>query len=250
MMRFFKPSACGSASRLSEKMIPSETPPPTSSRSAACSTPAQAWSCRFPSSKRSSARPAPSASWPSACAVAERLRSPSGRPGLPDPRRRGAGARPASGKGRFAGRGDCARAGGAAARPVSHGGTQPVRCLAVGRRLPPHAEYLLLLRLLLRGAVFHSPPKVRGLFPEHSPPSGLTVRVAGDCDGCGVCIEVCMARAIRLDGGRAAIDPADCKGCGRCAEVCPRKAIVMEMDGTGHPGNELLKRYYARTVVT
>lgn len=92
--------------------------------------------------------------------------------------------------------------------------------------------------------------KSEGFFRNIHRLPGLTVRVPGDCDGCGACVEVCMARAIRLDGGRAAIDPADCKGCGRCVEVCPRGAIVMEMEGDLQPGGELLKRYYTRTVVT
>jgi len=92
--------------------------------------------------------------------------------------------------------------------------------------------------------------KSEGFFRNIHRLPGLTVRVAADCDGCGACARVCMARAITLEGGTASIRLEECKGCGMCAEVCPRKAIVMEMDGTGHPGNELLNRYYARTVVT
>jgi len=91
--------------------------------------------------------------------------------------------------------------------------------------------------------------KSEGFFRNIHRLPGLTVRIAGGCDGCGVCVEVCMARAIRLSEGRASIDPADCKGCGRCVEACPRGAIVMEMEGGAGIEEGLLEIYRRRTSI-
>ena len=45
------------------------------------------------------------------------------------------------------------------------------------------------------------------------------------CDGCGRCRDVCRFGAVRMDAGRAVIDPLSCEGCGVCVWNCPRKAI-------------------------
>jgi ferredoxin len=59
---------------------------------------------------------------------------------------------------------------------------------------------------------------------------GVTVRVNGQCVGCGICTEgVCFADAIRLENGRAVIDLA-CRGCGRCVDVCPQGAIDLSIE--------------------
>ncbi|MCU0844772.1 MAG: 4Fe-4S binding protein [Spirochaetes bacterium] len=91
--------------------------------------------------------------------------------------------------------------------------------------------------------------KSEGFFRNIHRLPGLSVRITPDCDGCGACVAPCMARAIRLEGGRASIDTGDCKGCGRCIEMCPRKAVVMEMDGKVRPEDEILGIYRARTVI-
>ncbi len=91
--------------------------------------------------------------------------------------------------------------------------------------------------------------KSEGFFRNIHRLPGLTVRVTSECDGCGACVGVCMARAIRLSEGRASIDPVDCKGCGRCVEVCPQKAIVMEMETDARVGGDILNIYRERTVI-
>ena len=51
-----------------------------------------------------------------------------------------------------------------------------------------------------------------------------TIDVAA-CTGCGVCLEVCAAEAIRLVDGAAAIVPDICTGCGQCITVCYMEGI-------------------------
>lgn len=55
-----------------------------------------------------------------------------------------------------------------------------------------------------------------------------------NCDGCGLCIEVCPYRAITLveeerPGGNlmkiVVIDPVLCKGCGICQGTCPKRGV-------------------------
>ena len=89
--------------------------------------------------------------------------------------------------------------------------------------------------------------KSEGFFGNIHRLPGLRVAVGIGCDGCGTCVEVCMARAITLNGGRALINQDDCKGCGMCVEACPRTAIIMTMKGPADAGEELLRVYGKRT---
>lgn len=52
----------------------------------------------------------------------------------------------------------------------------------------------------------------------------------GKCIGCGICMERCFIKAIKIDNGRCAIDDERCRVCGRCAESCPVKAILVTYD--------------------
>jgi ferredoxin len=45
------------------------------------------------------------------------------------------------------------------------------------------------------------------------------------CNGCGECVKICPVNAIRMEGGKAKIDPFQCVGCGACVPVCPVEAI-------------------------
>lgn len=58
---------------------------------------------------------------------------------------------------------------------------------------------------------------------------GVNVSVTGDCSGCGVCIDACFIKAIKMVDGVASISDM-CRGCGRCVESCPQKAIRIEID--------------------
>jgi len=57
-------------------------------------------------------------------------------------------------------------------------------------------------------------------------PGLVAVVDEGKCTACGICREVCPARAIIVDQG-ARIDPAKCDGCGRCVADCPQDAISL-----------------------
>jgi len=48
------------------------------------------------------------------------------------------------------------------------------------------------------------------------------------CTGCGACVSHCPVGAIRVAGGRAAIDPKVCIGCADCIVVCPEKTIHVD----------------------
>lgn len=45
------------------------------------------------------------------------------------------------------------------------------------------------------------------------------------CVGCGKCAEICPGHTIRVEGGKAQIDPKGCIRCFCCHEMCPAKAI-------------------------
>ena len=45
------------------------------------------------------------------------------------------------------------------------------------------------------------------------------------CEGCGSCVKRCAQGALRLEDGRAAVDPDRCVLCAYCSRVCPMFAI-------------------------
>ncbi len=50
------------------------------------------------------------------------------------------------------------------------------------------------------------------------------------CIGCSRCMKVCPTEAIRIFGGRAAIQEHRCVDCGKCYEVCPVEAVTIKDD--------------------
>ncbi|MBR4636433.1 MAG: aldo/keto reductase [Clostridia bacterium] len=45
------------------------------------------------------------------------------------------------------------------------------------------------------------------------------------CEGCGACVAACHNHALRLENGRAVVDPDKCALCSYCARVCPQFTI-------------------------
>ena len=58
------------------------------------------------------------------------------------------------------------------------------------------------------------------------------------CIGCSRCMKICPTEAIRIHGGKAAIQEHRCIDCGRCYEVCPAQAIRLKDDDF-----EAIRRY-------
>ena len=48
------------------------------------------------------------------------------------------------------------------------------------------------------------------------------------CTGCGLCIDVCPVRALRMDGAVAVVDMTRCDLDGICIPACPVQAIHYE----------------------
>ena len=48
------------------------------------------------------------------------------------------------------------------------------------------------------------------------------------CIGCGVCIEICKAGAIKLRNGSAKVSDS-CISCGTCVSYCPQNAISLDL---------------------
>lgn len=55
--------------------------------------------------------------------------------------------------------------------------------------------------------------------------------VAGDCDGCGACVEACPEKAVTVESGAAVIDRGTCLNCGQCARACPTGAMRIQKTG-------------------
>lgn len=70
---------------------------------------------------------------------------------------------------------------------------------------------------------------------------GVEVMVAGDCQGCGTCVENCFVNAISLVNDRAVISDG-CRGCGRCVLSCPEQAIELKHPDMDSLNNDLINR--------
>lgn len=64
--------------------------------------------------------------------------------------------------------------------------------------------------------------------PEGKDPRPQLSLVSGRCLRCGICVEVCPAKAIRPSPGASPVtDRAKCVTCGRCVHACPAGARVL-----------------------
>lgn len=75
------------------------------------------------------------------------------------------------------------------------------------------------------------------------------LRVSTDhkrCTACGLCVNECFMKAIRLSEGLILHDDSLCKGCGRCATVCPEHATIIEIENIDEAIGDLVGRIEER----
>jgi predicted Fe-Mo cluster-binding NifX family protein/NAD-dependent dihydropyrimidine dehydrogenase PreA subunit len=53
------------------------------------------------------------------------------------------------------------------------------------------------------------------------------------CAGCGICVDVCPAGAIRIEQQHAVVDPVVCTACAACVAECPNEAIIIVQQRVG-----------------
>lgn len=92
---------------------------------------------------------------------------------------------------------------------------------------------------------------VSALFRVALPVISLGLRITKDCTGCGVCVRVCPAAAIKVRAGKKPrIKKLRCQHCQGCLNICPKKAVKFinfnkDTPRYIHPDitvNELIKR--------
>ena len=49
--------------------------------------------------------------------------------------------------------------------------------------------------------------------------------IEDSCIGCGLCVSVCLMKAIRLESLKAHADSMQCCGCQLCTDECPTNSI-------------------------
>ena len=58
----------------------------------------------------------------------------------------------------------------------------------------------------------------------------MAYRITDACIGCGLCMDICFTKSIKIEDGKCVLDQDRCRGCGRCADVCPNEAITITYD--------------------
>ncbi len=88
-------------------------------------------------------------------------------------------------------------------------------------------------RVVRRG--FHAVSRLLGLLQGGFSPNFErmmlnSVRIGGECNGCGLCVRRCPTHNLTLVNGKAAAG-GSCTECYRCINLCPRRAIGIYFKG-------------------
>jgi NAD-dependent dihydropyrimidine dehydrogenase PreA subunit len=60
---------------------------------------------------------------------------------------------------------------------------------------------------------------------------GFAAKALPDCKGCGKCVDICPAGAVRANGNKVWVKEDDCIGCGLCQIACKHDAIQLVQVG-------------------
>lgn len=63
---------------------------------------------------------------------------------------------------------------------------------------------------------------------SHPDPVLPSVAVTGTCTACAVCVQICPAGALALEGEDLTLNPERCIECSKCVTMCPEKVLAIQ----------------------